>query len=135
MDPFAGAINDARQCAKPSRHIGEALRPNVAAAAGIDALQSRPVYLTYLEYFYMQRSIFLIAVTLIMAACGGGDSNDKSSASTSWISTGGPCEELEEVKNNAESRENVGLVFCGNAGKTFTGELRCERDYIEVECR
>jgi hypothetical protein len=83
----------------------------------------------------MKLSIFLIAVMLAMAACGGGDSNDEPDASTSWLSTGGPCEELEEIKNNAESRENIGLMFCGNAGRTFTGELRCERDFIEVECR
>lgn len=87
----------------------------------------------------MQRSIFLIVVMLAMAACNGGDSNDEpntnTSTSTSWLSTGGPCEELEEVRNNPDSKENLGLVFCGNAGRTFTGELRCERDFIEVECR
>jgi hypothetical protein len=81
----------------------------------------------------MQRSIYLIAVTLAMAACSGGDSNDK--PSTSWLSTGGPCEELEGIENNPEAKEGVGLMFCGNAGRTFTGELRCERDFIEVECR
>ena len=80
----------------------------------------------------MQRSIFLIAVTLAMAACSGG-SNDE--PSTSWLSTGGPCEELEEIENNSEAKEGIGLMFCGNAGRTFTGELRCERNLIEVECR
>lgn len=78
----------------------------------------------------------ILALTFCIAACG----NDSKPAAQGeeamkWLSTGGPCEELERIQNDKESKENLGLVFCGNAGHTFTGELRCERDLIEVQCR
>ena len=77
------------------------------------------------------------ALAFCTAACGN-DSKPaapKAEENVKWISTGGPCDDLERVQNDHEAKENVGFVFCSNAGHTFTGELRCERDLIEVQCR
>jgi len=84
----------------------------------------------------VSRFAAIVALTLCIAACGN-DSKPAAQAegAMKWLSTGGPCEDLERIKNDHESKENLGLVFCGNAGHTFTGELRCERDLIEVQCR
>lgn len=79
----------------------------------------------------------IVALTLCTAACGG-DSKPaatKGEENMKWLSTGGECADLERIQNDKESKENLGFVFCGNAGHTFTGELRCERDLIEVQCR
>lgn len=79
----------------------------------------------------------IVALTLCTAACGG-DSKPaatKGEETMKWLSIGLGCDELERIQNDPESKENVGLVFCSNAGHTFTGELRCERDLIEVQCR
>jgi len=86
--------------------------------------------------------VFFISCLLVgSAACNGEEEKPKAESSTTvegqatWLGTGGPCEDLEQVQADQEAKENVGLVFCGNAGKTFTGELRCERNFIEVSCR
>jgi hypothetical protein len=89
--------------------------------------------------FTLSRIAALAVLTLATAACDGDEpkaaSSTKSEESVRWISTGGDCEDMDRVKNDKEAKENLGFIFCGNAGHTFTGELRCERDYIEVQCR
>jgi hypothetical protein len=89
----------------------------------------------------VSRVLVIVSLVLAAAACDGGEPKGNSAASNGgdsnvkWLSTGGSCEDLEDIKNNKEHRENLGFLFCGNAGHTFTGELRCEREYIEVQCR
>lgn len=81
------------------------------------------------------RSVAVISM-FGLAACGDGASapvSQGSAAAGQWLSTGGPCEDLAGL--SAQQKEDVGFVFCSNAGRTFTGELRCERNYIEAQCR
>jgi ABC-type glycerol-3-phosphate transport system substrate-binding protein len=91
--------------------------------------------------FRTSRVAVLAVLMLGATACGGDDPKAGSAASKGseeniqWISTGGPCDEFEELIKNKENKENLGFVFCGNAGHTFTGELRCERELVEVKCR
>ena len=86
------------------------------------------------------RVLLIAAMFTSLAACG--DEKDEKPASTTtvegqatWLGTGGPCEEIERLQADKDARENIGAMFCGNAGKTFTGEVRCARDFIEVSCR
>jgi hypothetical protein len=86
------------------------------------------------------RGLLIAAMFTGLAACG--DEEPKASAPSAtvegqatWLGTGGPCEELARVEADKDAKENLGQVFCGNAGKTFTGEMRCARDFIEVSCR
>ena len=83
--------------------------------------------------------IGFVALVLCLAACNGDEpppsSTQAGSAQGRWIGTGGPCEDLDMLQQNDEARENIGFVTCSNAGLTFSGDLRCERDYIEVMCR
>ena len=79
-----------------------------------------------------------VAVVWILGLAACGDDSDSSAAAggggaMQWLSTGGPCEDLAGLSN--QQKEDVGFVFCSNAGRTFTGQLRCERDYIEAQCR
>lgn len=83
------------------------------------------------------KSAIVVVGMLGLAACGD-DSGSSASAqegggAMQWLSTGGPCDDLPGL--SPQQKEDVGLVFCGNAGRTFTGQMRCERDYIEVQCR
>ncbi len=87
------------------------------------------------------RTIFRssVAVVLMLGLVACGDDSDSSaaaqggSAAMQWLSTGGPCEDLAGLSE--QQKEDVGFVFCSNAGRTFTGQLRCERNYIEAQCR
>lgn len=77
------------------------------------------------------KSSVVVVWMLGLAACG--DDSDSGGAATQWLSTGGPCDDLAGLSD--QQKEDVGFVFCSNAGRTFTGQLRCERDYIEAQCR
>jgi hypothetical protein len=83
------------------------------------------------------KSSVAVVWMLGLAACGddagSGAAAQEGGAAMQWLSTGGPCDDLAGL--SAQQKEDVGFVFCSNAGKTFTGQLRCERDYIEVQCR
>ncbi len=86
------------------------------------------------------RLLLIAAVFTSFAACGGEDPAQSASSTTvegqaTWHGTGGPCSELAEVEADKQMKENVGAMTCAQAGKTFNGELRCARDFIEVGCR
>ena len=88
----------------------------------------------------MSRLVLLASLIFAVTACGDDSESNSNSSSggddkVKWLSTGGPCDDLEMVRNNKDMKENTGFLFCGNAGHTFTGELRCERDFMEVQCR
>ncbi len=89
--------------------------------------------------FPISRVAALALLMLTTAACNGDEptaaSGAKSDENMKWLSAGVDCGEMERIQADKEARENVGLMLCGNAGHTFTGEVRCERDYIEVQCR
>ena len=82
--------------------------------------------------------IAFVPLLLTLTACNGDQPTSASTADNPqgrWIGTGGPCEDMDMLKQNEDARESVGMMTCGNAGLTFNGELRCERNYIEVFCR
>lgn len=84
--------------------------------------------------------VMLLLITVSLAGCDSDDAtpaggNASDAAAVQWISVGVGCEELAELEGNPDGKENVGLMMCSNAHKSFTGELRCERNYVEVACR
>jgi hypothetical protein len=89
----------------------------------------------------LARGFVIACIVLSTGACNGNDEKTAPAPSTTvegqatWLGTGGPCEDLPGVEADKEMKENLGQVYCGNAGKTFTGEMRCARDFIEVSCR
>ena len=89
---------------------------------------------------FSSRLVLLTSLIVAITACGDGSKSGSGSSKGSddnvqWLSAGVACDDLERIKSDKDAKENVGLMLCGNAGHTFTGELRCERDFIEVECR
>jgi hypothetical protein len=82
------------------------------------------------------KNAIVVVGMLGLAACGddsGSSAAAQAGGAMQWLSTGGPCEDLPGL--SPQQKEDAGLVFCSNAGRTFTGQMRCERDYIEVQCR
>jgi hypothetical protein len=85
------------------------------------------------------RLLVIVCVFTTATACGGDDEKKSGGgsgdAAIQWLGTGGPCSDLKEVEADKQAKEQMGFMICNNAHKTFTGDMRCERDLIEVACR
>ena len=89
------------------------------------------------------RLLVIVCVFTAATACGGGDEKKSGGgsgggsgdAAIQWLGTGGPCSDLQEMEADKQAKEQMGFIICNTAHKTFTGDMRCERDFIEVACR
>lgn len=89
---------------------------------------------------FIARVFLLACVFAAVGACGddkdkGGSGGGSGDAAVQWLGTGGPCSDLPEVEADKQAKEQMGFMICNTAHKTFTGDMRCERDLIEVACR
>lgn len=92
--------------------------------------------------WHVLRFVALALFTLTIAACNGDEpkapapeASTGDGGASKWLSTGGSCDEMANIEANPTGKENLGLMLCGNAGHSFTGELRCARNFVEVGCR
>lgn len=81
----------------------------------------------------MRRTIVMVAVSFLFAfAAHGADEAKK----TQWVETGGECpgEDWDLIKENKKLQTDVGVLFCSNAGKVYSGKIRCKDNRIQAAC-
>ena len=81
----------------------------------------------------MRRFIALVIASFVFAFPASGADESKK---TQWVETGGECpgEDWDLIKDNKKVQTDVGVLFCSNAGKVFSGKIRCKDDRIQAAC-
>jgi len=71
--------------------------------------------------------VTFIIVLLSLSACGSG----------TWVDTVGPsCKDGKFVKDAyAEMMKDIGKGTCMTSGKSFTGDIQCKGDDVQVKCK
>ena len=81
----------------------------------------------------MRTIIALVAASCVIAFPASAADESKK---TQWVETGGECpgEDWDLIKDSKKVQTDVGVLFCSNAGKFFTGKIRCKDNRIQAAC-
>jgi hypothetical protein len=81
----------------------------------------------------MRTIIALVALSFVSSLPANAADESKK---TQWVETGGECpgEDWDLIKDNKKMQADVGVLFCSNAGKVFSGKIRCKDDRIQAAC-
>jgi len=85
----------------------------------------------------LAKSIGVLALTGLLAACGD-DGGTASSGGSAWVDqVFVTCGEMQEVPRNMMAREVEGAHWpglCGTQGKRYADEWRCEGERVQIKC-